>query len=186
MHIAEADHESTRCEPDPEGKGHYQQAMPKPGDDRAQGMTGEQGKSLGQLWQATIQDLSDLIAQHGPAGWEQLVADYDEYSTREFLEQRGPDPVHRRAVHHALHDERIELAAAIVGDEILEDRDHTGARVHLDEAAVGRVREDELGAHAPLGVDWRLAAVALLPLNVIFSTFHSEQEPLMRTLSETA
>ena len=29
------------------GKGHYQQAMPKPGDDRAQGMTGEQGKSLG-------------------------------------------------------------------------------------------------------------------------------------------
>jgi hypothetical protein len=28
--------------------------------------------------------------------------------------------------------------------------------------------------------------VALLPLNVIFSTFHSEHEPLMRTLSETA
>ena len=73
----------------------------------------------------------------------------------EFLEQRGADAVHRRAVHHALDDERIELAAAVVHDEVLEDGDRAGARMHLDQAAVRRVGEDELGAHAPLGVDGR-------------------------------
>ena len=38
-------------------------------------------------------------------------------------------------------------------DHVLEHGDHARAWVHLDQAAVRRVGEYELGAHAPVGID---------------------------------
>jgi monoamine oxidase len=48
-----------------------------------------QGKGVGQLWQETIKDLADLVAEKGDAAWDEIVKKYDEYSTQEFLEARG-------------------------------------------------------------------------------------------------
>jgi monoamine oxidase len=49
----------------------------------------ERGQTAGQLWAKTIQPLVDEIEKNGDAAWEAIVARYDEYSTREFLEING-------------------------------------------------------------------------------------------------
>src|SRR5258707_6026703 len=36
---------------------------------------------------AAVQPLKDLLAKKGEAAWDEIVAQYDEFSTREFLEQ---------------------------------------------------------------------------------------------------
>ncbi len=49
----------------------------------------ERGQTAGEMWEKAIQPLLDLLATEGEAAWEQIVARYDEYSTREFLERNG-------------------------------------------------------------------------------------------------
>ncbi len=49
----------------------------------------EQGKSLGQLWEEATKEFKDLIAEKGDDAWDEIVSKYDQYSTREFLEERG-------------------------------------------------------------------------------------------------
>ncbi len=46
----------------------------------------ERGQTAGQLWGKTIQPLVDRLEKDGDAAWDEIVAKYDEYSTREFLE----------------------------------------------------------------------------------------------------
>jgi hypothetical protein len=70
----------------------------------------------------------------------------------ELLEQGGADAVGGRAVHHALDDQRVQLAPAVVHDHVLEDPDESGPPVHLHQTAVRGIGEDELGAHPTLGV----------------------------------
>lgn len=48
----------------------------------------EQGKSIGQLWQAAIREFVELLAKEGDSAWDQIVEKYDRYSTYEFLESR--------------------------------------------------------------------------------------------------
>jgi hypothetical protein len=54
-------------------------------------------------------------------------------------------------VHHALDDERVQLASAVVDHHVLPQGDLASAPV--DQAAVRRVCEDELRADSPLTVD---------------------------------
>ena len=49
----------------------------------------EKGKTSSQLMETTLHPLKELLAQKGEAAWEEIVAKYDEFSTREFLEQAG-------------------------------------------------------------------------------------------------
>ncbi len=49
----------------------------------------EKGKLAGPYWEETIRPLVELIEKEGEAGWEQIYAEYDEYSVREFLELKG-------------------------------------------------------------------------------------------------
>jgi len=49
----------------------------------------ERGQTASEMWEKAIQPLLDLLATEGEAAWEQIVARYDEYSTREFLERNG-------------------------------------------------------------------------------------------------
>jgi len=49
----------------------------------------ERGQTAGEMWNKAIQPLLDLLLTEGEAAWEQIVARYDEYSTREFLERNG-------------------------------------------------------------------------------------------------
>ena len=72
----------------------------------------------------------------------------------ELLEQRGADAVHGRAVDHALDDQGVELPPAVVHHaRTSQELDPPGARVDLDQAAVGRVGEDQLRAHPPVCVE---------------------------------
>ena len=49
----------------------------------------ERGRTAGQLWGRAIQPLVQMLAKDGEAAWDQIVAGYDQYSTREFLEAQG-------------------------------------------------------------------------------------------------
>jgi monoamine oxidase len=49
----------------------------------------EKGKTAGQMYMKAIQPLIDMIQRDGDDGWEEIVAEYDQYSTREFLELNG-------------------------------------------------------------------------------------------------
>src|SRR5262249_16451519 len=49
----------------------------------------ERGRTHSQLWASALQPLVSLL-QNDPAGaWAQIVAQYDQYSTRDFLETCG-------------------------------------------------------------------------------------------------
>ncbi len=49
----------------------------------------ERGKISGKHWEDTIRPLVEMIEKEGEAGWEQINAEYDQYSVREFLELKG-------------------------------------------------------------------------------------------------
>jgi len=49
----------------------------------------EKGKTAGQLYMKAIQPLIDLIERDNDDGWEEIMLEYDQYSTREFLELNG-------------------------------------------------------------------------------------------------
>ena len=46
----------------------------------------EEGKTSGQLYMEAIQPLIDMLEKDGDSAWDEIVAKYDQYSTREFLE----------------------------------------------------------------------------------------------------
>jgi monoamine oxidase len=49
----------------------------------------EKGQTAGQVYLRTIQPLLDMLEKEGEAAWDEIVAQYDRYSTREFLELKG-------------------------------------------------------------------------------------------------
>jgi monoamine oxidase len=49
----------------------------------------EVGKTSGQMYMQALQPLLDMLEKEGDAAWEEIVAKYDQYSTREFLELNG-------------------------------------------------------------------------------------------------
>ena len=49
----------------------------------------EAGRSFGQLWEAALAPLLARLKAEGDVAWDGLVRDYDQYSTREFLETCG-------------------------------------------------------------------------------------------------
>ncbi len=49
----------------------------------------EKGKISGRYWEDTIRPLVEKIEQEGEAGWDEINAQYDQYSVREFLELHG-------------------------------------------------------------------------------------------------
>jgi monoamine oxidase len=49
----------------------------------------EVGKTSSQMYMEALKPLLDLLERDGDAAWDQIVAKYDGYSTREFLELNG-------------------------------------------------------------------------------------------------
>lgn len=49
----------------------------------------ERGKTAGQMYMAAIQPLINNLEKNGDAAWDEIVVQYDQYSTREFLELNG-------------------------------------------------------------------------------------------------
>jgi monoamine oxidase len=47
----------------------------------------ERGKTSGQWWEAALKPFSEKLHLHGETAWTEIVAEYDQYSTREFLEK---------------------------------------------------------------------------------------------------
>lgn len=48
----------------------------------------EQGITVQAMWQSAIQEFVDMVAARGEDAWDDIVKQYDDYSTREFLESR--------------------------------------------------------------------------------------------------
>ena len=46
----------------------------------------ERRKSPGQLWEATLRPIIQKLKREGETAWEEIYAEYDQYSVREFLE----------------------------------------------------------------------------------------------------
>ncbi|MGH2709606.1 MAG: flavin monoamine oxidase family protein [Actinomycetota bacterium] len=49
----------------------------------------EQGRSADDLWAVAIADIKEMLDEGGEAAWEQIVAQFDQYSLYEFLKLRG-------------------------------------------------------------------------------------------------
>ena len=49
----------------------------------------ERGRTADALWEAAIGDLRAMVEHEGPAAWDAIVRDYDEYSLYEFLRCKG-------------------------------------------------------------------------------------------------
>ena len=49
----------------------------------------EKGKTAGKMYEAALKPLLDLLEKDGDNAWDVIVAKYDQYSTREFLELNG-------------------------------------------------------------------------------------------------
>lgn len=49
----------------------------------------EQGQTAARLWEKALKPLLDQLKTEGDAAWDTIVAQYDQYSTREFLEVNG-------------------------------------------------------------------------------------------------
>ncbi len=49
----------------------------------------ERGQTAGKLWESALAPLLDKLKAEGDAAWPEIVAQYDHYSTREFLEANG-------------------------------------------------------------------------------------------------
>ncbi len=49
----------------------------------------ERGKTAGKMYEAALKPLLDLLERDGDKAWDEIIAKYDQYSTREFLELNG-------------------------------------------------------------------------------------------------
>ncbi len=49
----------------------------------------EKGKTAGKMYEAALKPLLDLLERDGDKAWDEIIAKYDQYSTREFLEVNG-------------------------------------------------------------------------------------------------
>ena len=49
----------------------------------------ERGKTADQLWTAAIADIKALLDRDGPSAWEQIRAEFDQFSLYEFLKHRN-------------------------------------------------------------------------------------------------
>jgi len=49
----------------------------------------EKGQTASQMYMKAIQPLIDILEKNGDAAWDEIIAKYDQYSTREFLEVNG-------------------------------------------------------------------------------------------------
>src|ERR1019366_7506043 len=50
---------------------------------------GERGRTYEQLWHEATREIRELYQREGPAALKRISADYDRYSIRDFLVQRG-------------------------------------------------------------------------------------------------
>ena len=49
----------------------------------------EKGLNVGQMYTKALQSLMDMLEKSGDSAWDEIVVQYDQYSTREFLELNG-------------------------------------------------------------------------------------------------
>ncbi len=49
----------------------------------------ERGRTCDQLWDDSVADIKALLDRRGEEAWEEIGAEYDQYSLREFLELKG-------------------------------------------------------------------------------------------------
>jgi len=87
----------------------------------------ERGKSCDELWAHAIADIKALLDREGPAAWEQIRAQYDQFSLYEFLK------------HRKFSDGAIEYYAVM-----------NFVEADMNNAVMEVLREDLLGAYSDM------------------------------------
>jgi len=49
----------------------------------------EKGLNVGRMYSKALQSMMDMLEKSGDSAWDEIVVQYDQYSTREFLEMNG-------------------------------------------------------------------------------------------------
>ena len=73
----------------------------------------EQGKTIDQLWEATIQPIRERLRREGEAAWASIIEEHGEFSTRAFLRRHGwsADAVELFGL---LHNEETRIHASVI------------------------------------------------------------------------
>jgi monoamine oxidase len=176
----------------------------------------ERGKTCDQLWEESTSDIKALLERKGDAAWDEIAADYDQYSLLAFLQAKGWSDgaiemygilnfVEAEMNNAAMEELRESLGGAyvdmktIVGgmDRLpnaffaaLDDRIRFGAEVHAfeqDDDSVTVHYKTEAGRYSERGD----AAVCALPFSVLrniegVERFSREKQRAIRQLNYSA
>ena len=176
----------------------------------------ERGRSPAQLWEEAIRDIRELLDRDGDGAWDEIAAQYDQYSLQEFLELRGwsDAAIEMYAVLNFLESDlhnavmevlREDLGGAYVDMQevvggtdrlpnafyrALDDKVRFGAEVHAldqDDASVTVHFKTEAGRFSVAG-DY---AVCTLPFSVLRSVeimkpFSRDKQKAIRQLNYAA
>ncbi|MFN2468389.1 MAG: flavin monoamine oxidase family protein [Gaiellaceae bacterium] len=107
----------------------------------------ERGKSATRLWEEAIADLRELLRREGTAGWEAIVAEYDQYSLQEFLELKGWSPGAiemygvMNFVESDLHNSCVEVLREDLGAAYVDMQEIVGGMDALPNAFYGALQD---------------------------------------------
>jgi monoamine oxidase len=114
----------------------------------------ERGGTADQLWESAIHDLRLMVERDGPAAWDQIVRDYDQFSLYEFLRYRGWS---RGAIEYFavlnflesdMHNSLVEILREDIGGAYVDMQEIAGGMDLLPNAFYDHLRDEiRLGAN---------------------------------------
>jgi monoamine oxidase len=108
----------------------------------------ERGRNADVLWEEAIGDLRALVDREGPAAWDHIVAEYDEFSLYEFLRFRGWS---KGAIEYFtvlnfleadMHNSLVEILREDLGGAYVDMQEIEGGMDLLPNAFYGQLRDE--------------------------------------------
>ncbi len=108
----------------------------------------ERGRTADDLWESAIGDLRAMVEREGPAAWDHIVREYDEYSLHEFLRWKGWS---RGAIEYFtvvnfleadMHNSLVEILREDLGGAYVDMQEIAGGMDGLPNAFYEQLREE--------------------------------------------
>ena len=108
----------------------------------------ERGRTADELWEVAIGDLRATVAHGGPAAWDEIVRECDEYSLHEFLRWKGWS---KGAIEYFtvvnfleadMHNSLVEILREDLGGAYVDMQEIAGGMDALPNAFYERLREE--------------------------------------------
>jgi monoamine oxidase len=114
----------------------------------------ERGGTADQLWENAIHDLREMVEREGPAAWDHIVREFDQFSLYEFLRYKGwsKGAIEYFAVLNFLesdmHNSLVEILREDIGGAYVDMQEIAGGMDLLPNAFFGELHEEiRLGAN---------------------------------------